>query len=844
METQNAAATDSKTGDTSTNAPSPATPTPSSSSSVTNNQNNSTNTNNVQKTGPQQSYVPLTRARVRENIDKEEVFDINRIPELDGPEEAARKARLFPHKITEAELSFVHDLITEDEGGVEPYLYMRNRILQLWYDNVQEEVTKEKVRTLLDDPKVTNEKLLNRTFEFLNRNGRINFGMFTRGPTEIDPSTLPDANRRARNVQLDKTNKTYGRVIVIGAGLSGLIAARQLAKFGMEVTVLEARNRVGGRVQTYRKGRLMADLGPSCLNGINGNPIMVLGKQMEILVTELKQKIPVYENKVDRNNTTVCHQVDPYLNRAVEREYNKIMEGTRVLKNDYKIEKYHTHAFPAGLAVDWVMKLQEKNIKDDQLKYLNDIEKSYAELIDSANKKLEISRTIKKLHGQLCSIKDSTDFTGNHKDKGAIDTFNRRCLARELDIALREFKILNEKEELIHDNLSEIMKTPPSDTYLTLSDRRLLDWHFAELEYALGCPINKLAIYYEDDEQIFSGNHWMIVNGFSQIVDGLKIGLDIQLGTAVRKITVTEDGCKVLTYQPDNPSSWYKEEHADAVLCTLPLGILKESTMASLQNPRVVRGESTKVKGYQPVIFSPQLPKWKTNSFENLGCGNLNKIVLQFDKPFWDQDNHLFGVVNHKAISRGEFFLFWHYGRTPTLTGLISGDAANIIETLPDFEVLERCLSVLKSIYGENVVSTPKDYVVTRWKKDPWAKGAWSFMKVGSTGDDYDACADPLVFDSTQGEFSDFRYSNFVKGPVSVDQQQQPTTPLIKRLDNSKEVPRLFFAGEHTTRHHFASAHGAVLTGLREAARIANVFLGCPYDTDDNEPGIPVHYMH
>ena len=41
------------------------------------------------------------------------------------------------------------------------------------------------------------------------------------------------------------------KVIIIGAGASGLMAANILAQKGISVTVLEALDRIGGRIHTH-----------------------------------------------------------------------------------------------------------------------------------------------------------------------------------------------------------------------------------------------------------------------------------------------------------------------------------------------------------------------------------------------------------------------------------------------------------------------------------------------------------------------------------------------------------------------------------------------------------------
>ena len=62
-------------------------------------------------------------------------------------------------------------------------------------------------------------------------------------------------------------------VAVIGGGVAGLAAAAECLRIGLRVVVLEARDRVGGRVFTDRADGHITDRGASWIHGITDSPV-------------------------------------------------------------------------------------------------------------------------------------------------------------------------------------------------------------------------------------------------------------------------------------------------------------------------------------------------------------------------------------------------------------------------------------------------------------------------------------------------------------------------------------------------------------------------------------------
>ena len=77
----------------------------------------------------------------------------------------------------------------------------------------------------------------------------------------------------------EEQNNSLKTVIVVGAGISGLAAAKKLKENGFTVIVLESQNKIGGRLSTNRNLGIAFDEGASWIHGINNNPITTLAQQ-------------------------------------------------------------------------------------------------------------------------------------------------------------------------------------------------------------------------------------------------------------------------------------------------------------------------------------------------------------------------------------------------------------------------------------------------------------------------------------------------------------------------------------------------------------------------------------
>lgn len=685
---------------------------------------------------------------------------------------AAEASRLNPYALHEDEHKLLQDKLCYSHVTV--YLNIRNGILRLWTRNPSVSVTLEEAIGCTRDERWT--RLACFAYEWLLRRGYINFGC-------VEPPTIPKAVSRGR-----KKVAPQETIVVIGGGMAGLSTARQLTNLfhhypdraPPKIIVLEGRQRIGGRIYSHPLTSLRslklslgqrptAEMGAHIIVGFErGNPLdAIVRGQLALDYHLLRDLSTLY----DIDGTPVNGANDA----MIERLYNDVLDrtGQYRLKNTVKKTAQGEKEFiDAG-----------RDPPDEESLTIKQYEEATA--LGTIDQLLPSKKSRRRGAGHLAAKgdKSSEGLDTNMETKMQLPAAQA---AKEFGFLLRKTTQMHETLELddlakqLNQSLGTVMDAG-IDQYQKFLDLkpyalRLINWHFANLEYANAANVDKLSLrgWDQDIGNEFEGEHAQVVGGYQQVPRALwrhPEPLDVRTNKPVKSIKYSAVGShsRATVTCEDGQSI-----EADRVVFTAPLGVLKE----------------------QSIQFDPPLPQWKRDAIRRMGFGLLNKVVLVFEKPFWDVDRDMFGLLrgprhgpglrqSDYKEGRGQFYLFWNCIPTsglPVLIALMAGEAAHEAEKLSDEDLVGQCMGQLRNVFGGPNVPMPVETIVTRWGSDRFARGTYSYVAAEARPGDYDLIAAP--------------------------------------------IQNLFFAGEATIATHPATVHGAYLSGLRAAHEVFESMVG------------------
>ena len=176
------------------------------------------------------------------------------------------------------------------------------------------------------------------------------------------------------------------------------------------------------------------------------------------------------------------------------------------------------------------------------------------------------------------------------------------------------------------------------------------------------------------------------------------------------------------------------------------------------------------------INFAPVLPLAKQTAIQKVGMNCVNKFLLTWDTAFWGNEQY----IAYTPVAKNKFNYFVNVKKfQPNVNALMTfayADYARQTETMSDAQIINEIMVHLRDIYGKNIPN-PKNLLRTKWQTNENSFGAYSYTAVGTKMSHFD--------------------------------------DLAKAVNN-----KLFFAGEHTHIDYFSTAHGAYLSGIREADKI------------------------
>ncbi|KAL4945152.1 hypothetical protein BDV06DRAFT_219542 [Aspergillus oleicola] len=124
-------------------------------------------------------------------------------------------------------------------------------------------------------------------------------------------------------------------VAIVGAGFAGLRCADILIQNGAQVTIFEARDRVGGRVHQSKVGDHLVDMGPNWIHGAGANPILDIANKTGTTYAEFEGGQLVLGSDGKIVDQTVTERVSDVLWTTIEEAF----KYSNVHKEDIPVEK-------------------------------------------------------------------------------------------------------------------------------------------------------------------------------------------------------------------------------------------------------------------------------------------------------------------------------------------------------------------------------------------------------------------------------------------------------------------------------------------------------------------------
>jgi monoamine oxidase len=231
--------------------------------------------------------------------------------------------------------------------------------------------------------------------------------------------------------------------------------------------------------------------------------------------------------------------------------------------------------------------------------------------------------------------------------------------------------------------------------------------------------VRAIAEEWSDDRGGQTSRQFRPLGGYARLLRTLHGALDpayadVRLGSPAHALRWGERGATVLA---STPFAAQLTVHARAAIVTLPVGVLQDGA----------------------VRFEPPLPPRTREALERLVMGPVVKLVLRFRTAFWERlrgERYRDGAFFHRADAA--FPTFWTMLplRAPLLVAWAGGPKADALAGHELDALVALALADLATLFGTSIepYAELEAAYVHDWQRDPFARGAYSYVATGGDG--------------------------------------------------------------------------------------------------------------